>query len=62
MFDMHDLNEALFLKNSFLSLFLISSSPSTVIVPFTTIYASLKSHKSDLSIEVLNLIFLFKEH
>ena len=29
-----------------------------VIVPLTTIYASLKSHKFDLSIDVLNLIFL----
>ena len=62
MFDMHDLNEVLFLKDSFLSLFLFSSSPSTVVVPFTRIYTSLKSHKSDLSIEVLNLIFLFKEY
>ena len=31
----------------------------TVIIPFTTIYASLKSHKSDLSNDVLNLISLF---
>ena len=31
---------------------------ATVIVPFTTIYASLKSHKSDLRIDVLILISL----
>ena len=31
----------------------------TVIFHFTTIYASLKSHKSDLNIEVLILISLF---
>ena len=29
-----------------------------VIVPFTTMYSSLKSHRSDLSIDVLNLICL----
>ena len=29
-----------------------------VIVPFTTIYVSLKSHRSDRSIDVLNLICL----
>ena len=32
--------------------------PATVIAPLTTIYASLKSHKSDLSIDDLNLICL----
>ena len=31
----------------------------TIIFPFTTIYASLKSHKSYLNIEVLILISLF---
>ena len=34
----------------------------TVIVPFTTIYASLESHKSDLSTDVLNLNFLMAEY
>ena len=53
---MHDLNEELYLKISLLFLVLASFSPSTVIVSFTTIYASLKSHESDLNIEVLNLI------
>ena len=53
---MHDLNEELYLKISLLFLVLVSFSPSTVIVSFTTIYASLKSHESDLNIEVLNLI------
>ena len=39
----------------FLLLLLI---PIIVIVPLTTLYASLKSHRSDLSIDVLNIIFL----
>ena len=56
IFDMHDLNWTLFLKISFLFLVLSSLSPSTIILPFTKIYASLQSHKSDLNIEVLNLI------
>ena len=42
VFDIHDGHGALFFKISFLF-------PSKVIVPFTTIYASLYSHKSDLS-------------
>ena len=42
IFDMDDLNGALFLNFSFLIyLFLSSSTPSTVIVLFTAIYASL---------------------
>ena len=41
LLDMHDLNEVLFLKVRFLFLLLASSVPSTVIVPFTTIYVSL---------------------
>ena len=57
IFDTHDLNGALFLKDSFLSIFLFSSFPSTVVVPFPTIYASPYLHKSDLKSEVLNLIF-----
>ena len=31
---------------------------STIIFPFRTIYGSLKSHKSDISIDVLFLIYL----
>ena len=47
--------DALFLKDNILSYALLSES-LTVIVPLTTIYVSLQSHKSDLSIDVLNLI------
>ena len=54
---MQETNGALFLKANFLSYALLSGFV-TVIVPFTTIYASLKSHKSYLSIDVLNLICL----
>ena len=38
---------------------LASLSPSRVIDPSTITYASLESHKSDLSIDVLILISLF---
>ena len=52
-------NGALFLNAKDLFLMSIKLLPSVfVIVPLTTIYASLKSHKSDLSIDVLNLICL----
>ena len=47
--------DALFLKDNFSSYALLSES-LTVIVPLTTIYVSLQSQKSDLSINVLNLI------
>ena len=47
--------DALFLKDNFSSYALLSES-LTVIVPLTTIYVSLQSHKSELSIDVLNLI------
>ena len=57
IFEMQERNGALFLKANFLSYALLSGFV-TVIVPFTTIYASLKSHKSYLSIDVLNLICL----
>ena len=54
-------NGALFLNAK--NLFLMSIIPLPfvfvrVIVPFTTIYASLKSHRSDVSIDVLSLICL----
>ena len=41
IFDIHDLNGALFLKISFLFLLLAWCVPVTVILPFTTIYTSL---------------------
>ena len=56
IFEIHDLN---FMFSSFLSLiFSLKASAKRSISPFTTTYASLYSHKSDLNIEVLNLIFL----
>ena len=54
-------NGALFLNTKNLLLMLIILLPFVfvrLIVPLTIIYASLKSHKSDLSIDVLNLICL----
>ena len=45
-------------KNLFLMSNLRLSVFARVIVALTTIYASLKSHKFDLSIDVLNLICL----
>ena len=50
---MPEIIDALFLKAKFLSYASLSGSV-TVIVPLTTMYASLKSHKCDLSIDVLN--------
>ena len=54
-FEMEETNSALkaiFLSYTSLFGFL------TIIVPFTTIYASVRSHKSDLSIDFFNLICL----
>ena len=48
-----------FLNATTLFLFALSRL-MTPIIPFTTIYASLKSHKSDLNIGVLILISLLK--
>ena len=58
-------NGALFLNAK--DLFLMSIKPLSasfvrVIPPLATIYASLKPHKSDLSINVLNLICLLGLH
>ena len=55
--EMQETNGALFLKANFLSYALLSGFV-TVIAPLTTMYASLKSHKSDLKIDVLNLLCL----
>ena len=57
MFEMQLINGALFLNAIALFLFALFGL-KTVILPFTTIYASLKCHKSDLSIDVLILISL----
>ena len=56
---MHDLNGALFLKVSFLFLLLALLVPVTLILLFTTKF---ESHKSDLSIGILNLILLLAEY
>ena len=56
------MNGALFLNAKRLFLMSIKPLPSVFvrgIVPLTTIYASLKSHKSDLSNYVLKIICLF---
>ena len=50
-------NGALFLKANFLSYTSLFKFV-TVIFPLTAIYASLKSHRSDLNINILNLIWL----
>ena len=62
IFDIQLVNGALFLNAKNLHLRSIKSPFATfvrVIYPFTTIYATLKSHKSDLSSGVLNLNGLF---
>ena len=59
-------NGAQFLNIAFLLvLFALASAAAvllTVIFPLTSIYASLKSHKLDLSIAALNLICLLGEY
>ena len=55
---MNELNAALFLSTQSISSTLSSTPVLRFIASFTTIYASLYSHKSDLSISVLNLLFL----
>ena len=59
---MHDQIGALFLKIILLFLVLAPLFPSTVRVPFTTVYVSLWSHKLDLNIEVLILIFFLTKY
>ena len=57
IFEMQEKNGALFLKANLLSYTSLFGFV-TVIVPLTTIYAPLKSHRSDHSIDALNLICL----
>ena len=62
---MHDLNGALFLNATSFSVlsFSFAAAAKRSNVPFTTIYASLQSHKSDhLNIEVLKFTFLLTEY
>ena len=57
IFQMQLVNGASFLSAHFLSYALLFGFV-TVTFPLTAIYASLKSHRSDLNIDVLNLICL----
>ena len=60
IFDMQEINGALFFKITCLFISSLSlSSALTVKIPLTTIYALLNSHKSYLKIDILNLICLF---
>ena len=54
---MQETNGALFLKANFLSYASLSGFV-TLIFRLATIYASLKSHRCDLNLDVLNLICL----
>ena len=64
IFEMHGLNGSLLSDATFSSalLFSFASSPKTSIVPYTTIYALLSPHQSDLNVDVLKLIFLLTEY
>ena len=57
IFEMQEINGALLLKATFLPNALLSGYV-TIIVPLGTIFASLKSHRSDFRIDVLNVICL----
>ena len=57
IFEMQETNSELFVKAYFLSYALLFGSV-TIIVSLTTTYVSLKSHRSDRSIDVLNFICL----
>ena len=50
IFEMHDLNGALFLNTTFFSAlsFSVPAAAKRSIFPFTTIYVSLESHKFEL--------------
>ena len=56
IFEMQLINGALFLNATIVFLSALSGSV-TARAPFTTIYVSLKSHKSDLNVGVLILIY-----
>ena len=59
IFEMQEINGALFFKITYLLISSLSlSSALTVTFPLTTIYISLKSHRTDLNVDVLNLICL----
>ena len=62
-FEMCDLNGALFLNTSFSTLsFYFAAAAKRFAAFFMAKHASLYSHKSDLNIVVLNLIFLLAEY
>ena len=56
---MQPINRALFLNAKGLFFLLLLLPPATEISPLTTIHVSLKAHKSNLSIDILNFIGLF---
>ena len=58
----HELNGTLFLSTTTFFGMSLFSSVLKFVAPFTTLYASLYSHKSDLSIGGLKLIFLLTEY
>ena len=58
IFEIHEINGALFLSVNLLSKLALLFGSVTVIFPFTKTYASEQLHKSDLRTEVLNLIGL----
>ena len=58
IFEMQLRNSALFLSANFLSYALLFGFV-TFIFPVTIIYASVESHRSDLKIDVLNLICFY---
>ena len=62
IFDMHDLNGALFLKIRFSFFSFASFLLATVIHLFTTTYASLQPRRFDLNDGELNLFFWLTEH
>ena len=61
IFEVQETNSALFLSANFSSCALLFGLV-TLIVHFIAIYASLKSHRSDLRIDVLNLICLLGKY
>ena len=57
IFEMQGINGVLLLKANFLPQALLSGFV-TIIVPLATIFASLKSHRSDCRIDVLDVMCL----
>ena len=62
LFDMHDLNGISNAAHFSDLSFSFAAAAKRSFIPFTTIYATLYSHKSDLNKGHLNLICLLREH